>query len=71
MKAAYKPDGPYGVFAGNECTVAFAKMDMSGAFLNENGHVALTEAEQKSLQEWMTFFLNKYPVIGKLGNKKD
>jgi hypothetical protein len=45
MKAAYKPDGPYGVFAGNECTVAFAKMDMSGAFLNENGHVALTEAE--------------------------
>ena len=27
---AYAPDGSYGVFAGQECSVAFAKMDMSG-----------------------------------------
>ena len=68
---AYAPDGSYGVFAGQECSVAFAKMDMSGQHLNEYGSVVLRTNEIETMNQWTDFFIKKYQVIGKLSNKKD
>jgi membrane-associated progesterone receptor component len=64
-RAFYGPDGPYGVFAGNECARALAMMSTDLADVNGNEE-GLGAFELDQLEGWAQSFEAKYPVIGKL-----
>ena len=61
----YGPDGPYGCFAGKDCSRALAKVstkpedcvaDLSG----------LTDSELEKLDDWIETFSAKYDEIGRV-----
>ena len=61
----YGPGGPYGMFAGKDCTRALAKM----AFDEElfTGDIAGLEADElEKLEEWIEMFEGKYRRIGRV-----
>lgn len=66
---AYRPGNNYSVFAGNDATVALARMSLSSKDMNIEA--TLTPQEKKTLQEWIDFYIKKknYPVIGRLTRK--
>jgi membrane-associated progesterone receptor component len=61
----YGPDGPYGLFAGKDCTRALAKMsfDPDECVGDTSG---LDAYELEKLEEWVLNFEAKYPVLGAL-----
>ncbi len=64
-KSFYGPGGPYGMFAGRDCTRALAKM----AFDDElfTGSVeGLEPDELDKLEEWIEMFEGKYRRVGRL-----
>ncbi len=66
----YGPNGPYGIFAGKDCTRALAKM----SFDPEDcvGDVSGLDAyELEKLEEWVQSFEMKYPVLGKLVDERE
>ena len=64
-RSFYGPGGPYGMFAGKDCTRALAKM----AFDEElfTGDVdGLEPDELAKLDEWIEMFEGKYRCVGRL-----
>lgn len=66
----YGPDGPYHVFSGRECSRALALMAVD---VKEcNGDLGgLSEDQLKTLQQWKSKFIEKYPVVGRLISEGD
>ena len=61
----YGPGGPYGMFAGKDCTGALAKVSFDEAFFT--GDIAgLEPHELDKLEEWIEMFEGKYRRIGRL-----
>uniref|UniRef100_A0A7S0CLZ8 Cytochrome b5 heme-binding domain-containing protein n=1 Tax=Proboscia inermis TaxID=420281 RepID=A0A7S0CLZ8_9STRA len=68
-KNFYGPGGPYELFAGHECGVAFAKMSFDNDHLDDmDGCEKLTNSEKHELIGWMEKFTyyRAYPVKGSL-----
>lgn len=68
-KNFYGPGGPYELFAGHECGVAFAKMSFETDHLDDMyGCEKLTNCEKQELIGWMEKFTyyRSYPVKGAL-----
>ncbi|MEM7135292.1 MAG: cytochrome b5-like heme/steroid binding domain-containing protein [Myxococcota bacterium] len=61
----YGPGGPYGMFAGKDCTRALAKMSFDAADLTAD-ETDLTQLERDQLEEWIETFEGKYGSIGEL-----
>jgi membrane-associated progesterone receptor component len=61
----YGPSGPYGIFAGKDCTRALAKMsfDASDCVGDIEG---LDSFELEKLDDWVSTFEMKYAVLGSL-----
>ncbi|PVV00453.1 hypothetical protein BB560_005162 [Smittium megazygosporum] len=67
----YGPNGAYGVFAGRDATAALAKSDITTEFIpkvEDKPHdlTTLSEKEKETLDGWVSFFDNKYQVVGTL-----
>lgn len=61
----YGPRGPYGVFAGKDCSRALAKLSFEAS--DCTGDVSgLSAGELEKLDEWVATFEMKYPVLGRL-----
>ena len=61
----YGPGGPYGMFAGKDCTRALAKMAFDSELFTGDIE-GLTEDELGKLEEWIETFESKYRRVGKL-----
>ena len=64
-RSFYGPGGPYGMFAGKDCTRALAKVSFD-AELFTGDLEGLSEDELDKLQEWIEMFEGKYRNIGRL-----
>lgn len=66
---AYRPGSNYSVFAGNDATVALARMSLSSKDMNIEA--TLTSQEKKTLEEWIDFYIKRknYPIVGRLIRK--
>jgi hypothetical protein len=66
-------DGAYHVFAGKNCTLAFAKESFDSEVFqlsqNQVQPIELSIAEKNNLAEWKAKFDTKYAKIGELSNK--
>ncbi|MGB8332784.1 MAG: cytochrome b5-like heme/steroid binding domain-containing protein [Polyangiales bacterium] len=61
----YGPGGPYGMFAGKDCTRALAKVAFDEDLFT--GNVEGLEADElEKLAEWIEMFEGKYRRIGRL-----
>jgi membrane-associated progesterone receptor component len=61
----YGPGGPYGMFAGKDCTRALAKVSFDEELFT--GDIAgLEPHELDKLEEWIEMFEGKYRRIGRL-----
>jgi len=61
----YGPGGPYGMFAGKDCTRALAKVSFDPD--DFTGEVAgLDREELEKLEEWIELFEGKYHRVGNL-----
>jgi membrane-associated progesterone receptor component len=61
----YGPGGPYGMFAGKDCTRALAKVSFDEELFT--GDLAgLEPHELDKLEEWIEMFEGKYRRIGRL-----
>jgi len=61
----YGPGGPYGVFAGKDCTRALAKVAFEPELFT--GSVdGLDRDELDKLEEWIEMFEGKYRRVGRL-----
>ncbi len=64
-RAFYGPGGPYGMFAGRDCTRALAKVSFDdGLFTGDESGLELHELDQ--LEEWIETFEGKYDRVGSL-----
>ena len=64
-RAFYGPGGPYGMFAGKDCTRALAKVAFDPELFT--GDVdGLDQAELDKLEEWIEMFETKYRRVGRL-----
>lgn len=61
----YGPGGPYGMFAGKDCTRALAKMSFDDELFTGDTE-GLEAGELETLEEWIGMFEGKYPRIGRL-----
>lgn len=61
----YGPGGPYGMFAGKDCTRALAKVSFDEALFTGDLE-GLDADELEKLEEWIEMFEGKYPRIGRL-----
>lgn len=61
----YGPGGPYGMFAGKDCTRALATMSFDGDRFTSSEE-GLTAEEIDTLEEWIETFEGKYGSIGNL-----
>ena len=61
----YGPGGPYGMFAGKDCTRALAKVSF-GEELFTGDIEGLELDELDKLEEWIEIFEGKYRRIGRL-----
>lgn len=59
------PSGPYSIFAGHDCTVALAKMQIDASLLDSDSS-GLSFSELDIAYDWERKFQSKYPVLGKL-----
>eukprot|EP01132_Coremiostelium_polycephalum_P003232 gene3232-4046_t len=62
----YGKDGSYNLFAGHDATVCLAKSSFEKSELNPSDEVvaALTPEQKDSLDNWFTFFSERYPFVG-------
>jgi membrane-associated progesterone receptor component len=61
----YGPGGPYGMFAGKDCTRALAKVSFDAELFT--GDIEGLEPEElDKLEEWIEMFEGKYRRIGQL-----
>jgi membrane-associated progesterone receptor component len=61
----YGPGGPYGMFAGRDCTRALAKMAFEPELFT--GEIeGLGQEELDKLEEWIEIFEGKYRRVGRL-----
>lgn len=61
----YGPGGPYGMFAGKDCTRALAKVSFD-AELFTGDLEGLDPHELDKLEEWIEMFEGKYRRVGRL-----
>jgi membrane-associated progesterone receptor component len=61
----YGPGGPYGMFAGKDCTRALAKMSFD-EHLFTGDTAGLQPDELDKLEEWIEMFEGKYRRIGRI-----
>jgi membrane-associated progesterone receptor component len=61
----YGPGGPYGMFAGKDCTRALAKVSFEEELLTGDIE-GLERDELEKLEEWIEMFDGKYRRIGRL-----
>jgi membrane-associated progesterone receptor component len=61
----YGPGGPYGMFAGKDCTRALAKVSFDEELFTGNMD-GLEADELEKLEEWIEMFESKYGRIGRL-----
>lgn len=64
-RAFYGPGGPYGAFAGHDCTLALAKMSLDPEDLDAPVR-DLSPDEEEKLEDWIDTFRGKYRSVGKL-----
>jgi membrane-associated progesterone receptor component len=61
----YGPGGPYGMFAGKDCTRALAKVSFDEELFT--GDIEGLESEElEKLEEWIEMFEGKYRRVGRL-----
>ena len=61
----YGPGGPYGMFAGKDCTRALAKVSFDAELFT--GDIDGLEPEElDKLEEWVEMFEGKYRRVGRL-----
>ncbi len=64
-RSFYGPGGPYGMFAGKDCTRALAKVAFDAELFT--GDIdGLDQGELDKLEEWIEMFEGKYRRIGRL-----
>mmetsp|Transcript_6263 Transcript_6263/g.18904 ORF Transcript_6263/g.18904 Transcript_6263/m.18904 type:complete len:120 (+) Transcript_6263:152-511(+) len=68
-KDFYGPGGPYEVFAGRHASHGLAKSSTSPSDVTGDLD-KLSQSELDTLQQWHTKFATKYPIVGKLVDKK-
>lgn len=64
--AHYGPGGPYHRFVGKDASKALAKMSFEQEDIDYDGRPLedeLTQAQQKTLKDWVSLFERKYPCI--------
>ncbi len=61
----YGPGGPYGMFAGKDCTRALAKVSFEPELFTGDIE-GLDQEELDKLEEWIETFEGKYRRIGRL-----
>ena len=61
----YGPGGPYGMFAGKDCTRALAKVAFDDELFTGNIE-GLDRDELAKLDEWIEMFEGKYRRVGRL-----
>ena len=61
----YGPGGPYGIFAGKDCTRALAKMAFDPELFTGDTE-GLNRDELEKLDEWIEMFEAKYRRVGRL-----
>ncbi len=61
----YGPGGPYGMFAGKDCTRALAKVAFDPELFTGNIE-GLDREELDKLEEWIEMFEGKYRRVGRL-----
>jgi membrane-associated progesterone receptor component len=61
----YGPGGPYGMFAGKDCTRALAKVSFDEEHFT-GGIEGLELDELDKLEEWIEMFEGKYRRVGRL-----
>ena len=66
----YGPGGPYGMFAGKDCTRALAKVAFDPELFTADLD-GLIQEELDKLDEWIEMFEGKYRRIGRLIDTKD
>lgn len=66
----YGPGGPYHYITGRDAARILATMDMDGADPNEDVS-NLSSDEQMSLENWVTKYNSKYPIVGHLKKEED
>merc|ERR1712086_493729 len=62
----YKPGSGYHIFVGTDASVALARMNLTGEFLNQWGLIELNKEEQGNLEGFYQLYAGKYPIIGKV-----
>ncbi len=66
----YGPGGPYGMFAGKDCTRALAKVAFDPELFTADLE-GLTQDELDKLEEWIEMFEGKYRRVGRLIDSHD
>jgi len=61
----YGPGGPYGMFAGKDCTRALAKVSFDAELFTSDID-GLKPDELDKLEEWVEMFEGKYRRVGRL-----
>lgn len=64
-RSFYGPGGPYGMFAGKDCTRALAKVSFDEELFTGDIE-GLDRDELDKLEEWIEMFEGKYRRIGRL-----
>ena len=64
-RSFYGPGGPYGMFAGKDCTRALAKVSFDEELFTGDSE-GLDRDELDKLEEWIEMFEGKYRRIGRL-----
>ena len=64
-RSFYGPGGPYGMFAGKDCTRALAKVAFDPELFTGNIE-GLDQEELDKLEEWIEMFEGKYRRVGRL-----
>jgi len=60
----YSKGGAYSVFSGHDASVNLAKMSHDKSFLNKFWSYQLDRDEENVLNDWVSRFEVKYPVVG-------
>jgi membrane-associated progesterone receptor component len=66
----YGPGGPYGMFAGKDCTRALAKVAFDPELFTADLE-GLSQDELDKLEEWIEVFEGKYRRVGRLIESDD
>lgn len=64
-KNFYGPGGPYAIFAGNDASFCLATSSLESANLNR-AFADISDEDKKTLDQWVSKFESKYPLVGTL-----